>query len=186
MSQPTIVCQVCETQQPNAWDCAACGAALHEKPRHWTIAVPPIEGLEGTRLTDAGNVVIERLPGWEPTEQNADAAIPDLPLAGLEHTSFEPAAEVAASAPMPGFESHRLEPGGPSAPLSALACGACGTPWRPGASAFCERCGLRLSIPRARAGAPSAGTSVACPACGVGNLAIGADCPRCGLRIRGA
>src|SRR5690606_34338145 len=61
MSQQ-IVCGVCGTRQENAWDCAVCGAALHDRPRHWQVPVEPLEGLEPTRIGDGGNVAAARLP----------------------------------------------------------------------------------------------------------------------------
>lgn len=184
MSQQ-IVCGVCGTRQENAWDCAVCGAALHDRPRHWQVPVEPLEGLEPTRIGDGGNVAAARLPdlmttaivdgveplperleGLEPTSLSAPVELPPDPLAELEPTAFAPA-------PLP-------------APRMGTICRYCGTAWEPGGSIFCARCGMRVGEPPARASAGGEAGRATCPGCGLPDQKVGALCSNCHERVRAA
>lgn len=179
--QPQIVCQVCFTQQDNAWDCVVCGSALHDKPRHWAVPVEQVEGLELTALPDAGNVMMERLPGLE--TNSADDGVEPLPevLEGLELTSYETPA--VATAQLPDFEPTALD--APAAPVrpGATACRYCGTPWYPGGNIFCARCGMRVgSAPRAAREEEREGRA-ACQSCGLPDQPVGGACRGCQQKV---
>jgi hypothetical protein len=179
---PSIVCPVCFTSQPNAWFCAVCGKALHDLPRHLPVETPTLPNLE---LTAAGPVV--------------NAAV--VPLEGLEPTHHEPApeprgriAEVVPTAadlpevpgePLPGFEPTAVVAPSAPTPLGPVACRYCGTPWVPGTSRVCDRCGGRIAVPEAylragEEGKPAEAPRVVCPSCGAGEQVPGRRCAGCG------
>ena len=171
-----IVCPVCFTQQPNAWDCAVCGAALHDKPKHWAVPVEQVEGLEITRFDDPGNLALEPMPGLERT--GLDDGWEPLPeeVEGLEPTHFEASGPVVPE-PIPTLEPTALAaPEGHAAP-QGTSCRYCGTPWDPRGSVFCSRCGLRVHTrPRQEA---KMETGVTCPGCGMPDQESGSFCRSC-------
>ncbi len=174
---PQIVCQVCFTQQDNAWDCVVCGSPLHDKPKHWAVPVQQVEGLELTRFEDGGNVSFERIPDLVLT--SADDGIDPLPdeLEGLELTRYGEV-EVAAEI-VPEFEATALVSSAPAAVAAALACRYCGTPWQEGTSVFCARCGMRVSS-RVAPRAPALQTGqVSCRGCGMPDQVVGSLCRSC-------
>lgn len=184
MSTPLITCPVCFTQQPNAWDCAVCGVGLHDKPRHWAVPLEPVEGLEITSLETAGNVAVEAMPDLETTA--LDDGVEPLPesVDELETTAFEPVQALPPSY-VPEFEPTALDAREPGAEaLAAVACRYCGTPWPPGSSIFCGRCGMRVgSRAPASSAAVEVGGEAACRACGSPGQPLGGLCGDCGQPV---
>lgn len=175
---PQIVCPVCFTQQDNAWDCAACGSPLHERPKHWAVPVDPVEGLELTALGDGGNAAAEPMPDLEPTA--ADDGVEPLPevLEDLEVTRYEDAPEPLPEA-LPAFEPTALDTREAAAPAGPIACRYCGTPWREGSSVFCAGCGMRVSA-RAATRAPVGDADLrTCRGCGMPEQVLGTLCKSC-------
>lgn len=183
MSAPSIVCPVCHTQQPNAWDCVVCGGSLHDKPKHWQVPVAPLEGLETTALPDTGNLALDRLEGLEITS-HTEAPPPALGgrLEGLEPTGFETTAFEGPGETLEALEptSHGVE--ALPSPLLPVTCRYCGTPWREG-SIFCRGCGVRVTtLQKAPEGAEPA--TVTCSHCGTLGQVPGRPCIGCGHGVR--
>lgn len=169
-----IVCPVCEHPQPQGAECDVCGKKL----LHGAAAipsVPPVEGLEPTRLAPA-DVDAEALPGLEPTLHDPADAVhepaPDLDdgRAGPVDVSVEP---------VPDVERTAAEiPGDAATAVPAFAtCRYCRTPALPG-ERICARCGMRLPVfepSAAEAPAPSR-------RCTCGAVVTGPLCPSCGAR----
>ncbi len=189
MSAPQIVCPVCHTQQDNAWDCVVCGASLHDRPKHWAVPVQQVEGLETTRLDEAGNVALDRMPGLELT--SVDDGIEPLPdgLEGLEPTHFETQDVPVQTEPVPAFEATALDEKVAAPVPAAIACRYCGTSWQQGMSVFCGRCGMRVgAAPGAAAKRLTAadGDLATCRGCGLPEQRVGSLCGSCQQPVIGA
>jgi hypothetical protein len=183
MSVPMITCPLCGTQQPNAWDCSACGHPLHERPVQ-AVQVALLPDLEATRQDSSGNVALEEVPGLEATAVDAVDA-PDAPLLELETTAVSRRAEVLVAAEVvPGLEATALEPAAEPTATGGVVCRYCSTPWQAAYGIFCPRCGMRVpavqSVPKAQAGDAGARP---CPGCGTPGQTVGAHCTTCGQKV---
>lgn len=176
---PQIVCPVCFTQQDNAWDCAVCGSALHDRPKHWAVPVEQVQELEPTLFGDAGNVSLEPMPDLELT--SADDGVEPLPdmLDGLELTRYDDVPEPLPDA-VPAFEPTAIDAPAPAAVPGPVACRYCGTPWQAGMSVFCARCGMRVASRPAPAPVRADASAVrTCRGCGMPDQALGSLCKSC-------
>lgn len=196
MSAPQIVCPVCHTRQPNAWDCVVCGGSLHDKPRHWQVPVEALEGLETTALATEDPVGVERLEGLEITSLGGGGAPPEggVPLEGLETTHFDGgdlsfetdlAIDVVMDddvLPLPGLEPTSFEAETLPTPLLPTVCRYCGTPWREG-SIFCGGCGVRVTSLVRSSGEDSDPATTTCRACGTLGQVPGRLCIGCGQKV---
>lgn len=182
-SAPQIVCQVCGTRQDNAWDCAFCGSALHDKPRHWEVPVAPLPDLEPTAVGDGGNVAVPTMPDLEPTAVGAaPEPLPDW-VPELEPTAFGEVGQVPVE-PLPDVEPTAVaEPATPAAAMGSTTCRYCGTPWAPGGSIFCGRCGMRVGLATQTVAAADE-DSATCTSCGRQDQPIGGLCAGCHTRVR--
>lgn len=183
MSAPQIVCPVCHTRQPNAWDCAVCGGSLHDKPRHWQVPVQPLEGLETTALSDPGQPAVELLEGLEITSFAGEGPIETAgPLEGLETTGWGEFGDGPVEA-LPDLEATSFVVDALPTPLLPTVCRYCGTPWREG-SIFCGGCGVRVAT-RGSDGDHAGSATVTCKACGVLGQVPGRMCLGCGQQVTG-
>lgn len=174
-----ITCPLCGTEQPNAWDCSACGHPLHERPA-LHVDVAALAELEPTRRADAGNVGVELLPGLETTSVGPVEA-PDAPLLEIEATCLPDVH--AAGETLPGLETTALEPPAEPTPQAQVSCRTCGTPWQPAWGIFCPRCGKRVPAVRAAPRPEVVQEARACPSCGTPRQRIGDPCTGCGQKV---
>jgi DNA-directed RNA polymerase subunit RPC12/RpoP len=182
---PSIVCPVCSTSQPNAWFCVVCGKALHDLPKHLPVETPVLPDLELTAAAPVVNAAVVPLEGLEPTHHAPEPA-PFGRIADVEPTA---AAEVPME-PLPGFEPTAVAAPSAPTPYGPVVCRYCGTPWTPGTSRVCDRCGGRIVVPDAYLGAgegePAEGRHVVCPSCGAWEQVPGRRCVGCGGTVPAA
>lgn len=203
MTQQMIVCLFCETQQPNAWDCSACGRPLHERPTNQPVQVEVVAGLEQTRLegADVAAVAQAAVEGLEATSivDSGRIAITAEVVADLQSTALVDSASLGTTEElMPGLQQTRVEDApadGPTPTAETIACRYCGTPWQPGMSQLCARCGMRLPIPAALRRPAAAATPakaqveqdrVTCTTCGARAQLPRTMCGSCGQLVRGS
>jgi len=101
----------------------------------------------------------------------------------LETTAVSGPVEVQAEV-VADIEPTALAAGEPAtaAATGDATCRYCGTPWRPGSSIFCARCGMR--IPTQGAPRTEAASSLTnCPGCGTPGQTVGARCSSCGQKV---
>jgi len=148
MTVQLIVCQVCHTRQPNAWDCAVCGRPLHERSTAAGLVTETLPELELTSLGDGGDAHVPPVDGLELTalvDEGTEVPAAAGTVEGLEPTLIDDPGE-----PPPLRDPElEIEPT-PLAPIEAptgrgpVVCRYCSTPWREGSSRFCPRCGMRV------------------------------------------
>jgi len=173
-----IVCPVCEHAQAQGAECEVCGRKLLHGAAAIP-AVPPLEGLEPTRLDEAVDAPADSVPDLEPTLAAAvDVDAP--PVADVEPTLAAPV-DVDAAA-IPDIERTSAEiPGDEATPLPITAvCRYCRTPAMPG-ERICGRCGMRLPVLDAPPTSAPGQAEALCPSCGA--PAAGPRCRSCGGRI---
>jgi hypothetical protein len=145
------------------------------------VSVTLLEGLEGTRGPDVGEVATELVEGLEATRA---AEVPALvePLAELDHHQAAPVGEI----PLERLELmvDRAPDDGPRSPppSGVVACRYCRHVQAAGT--LCEACGMRLPIPFAAAPTRPAREPVStrCRACGAPATA-GERCGDCGHEV---
>ncbi len=145
MTVPQIICPFCHSRQPNAWDCAVCGRALHERPTSQGLQVAPLPELELHRQADVGDVPDAPVDGLELTALADGSGGDAAALEGLEPTLLDDGGNVALPQdPSLEIEHTQLDDGPMKLAPGPVICRYCGTPWRDGSSIFCARCAMRI------------------------------------------
>ncbi len=176
-----ILCPVCEHAQATGDECDVCGRRLADVGAE-APPVPPVAGLEPTRLPPADAPVEAPLADLEPTRRPAVEVAPALAV-DVEPTRAAPV-EVAVEE-TPGLERTAVEPipgDAPTPEAIAVVCRYCRTPAFPG-EVICGNCGMRLPLDRAAPVLPAEErVPVRCPSCGTPNRDD--VCTGCGGLVR--
>jgi hypothetical protein len=177
-----IVCPVCEHAQPQGAECDLCGKRLVAGVSEADLAIPVVDGLEPT-LCPPADAVEEKMPELEPTLRGAgDATFVEDRTPDLEATRAAPVD--VDSPPAPDLE--RTQAGIPDDPPTLVpevaVCRYCRTPASPG-DRLCARCGVRLPVPPAAAGAGRGGPAPRVCSCGTTVRPDASLCPSCGARL---
>jgi hypothetical protein len=175
------VCALCEHPQPTGEACDLCGRPLGASPPGPVASTAPLDDLEPTHHAPVAEPR-EAFDALEPTAA-APVEVSGPALEALEATGH-PAVEEPTLDPFDlvefELEPTLAEPVPDPAPRGPLLCRYCRAP-AVGWERFCQRCGMRLAIPRPAA--PAAPLAARCGDCGA--ALTGPLCPGCGARRPG-